>query len=337
MSLNRCRIIEVEYRGNRESVRHKITKGYFTTYIIRNKKILRGFMNERYCIDENKLPRRFPPQQQKVQPGIESEMIPRPIYDDPCYIGANKLKNKVALITGGDSGIGRAVAVAFAKEGASIAISYLYEDGDAEETKESVEQYGANCKLYRGDIRSEEFCHRLAEQVVNDFGGLDVLVNNAGVQFVQPSLNDIPARQLKLTFEVNVYPMFYLSQAALCYMKEGSTIINTASITAYQGNDKLIDYSSTKGAIVTFTRSLSQNLIGRNIRVNAVAPGPIWTPLIVSSFSPEEVAIFGQDVPMKRAGQPFELAPAYVYLASRDSTYVTGQVLHVNGGAMVES
>lgn len=289
------------------------------------------------CSSEKDLPRRFPAQHQEVQPGIESEMVPRPIYDDPCYVGCGKLKNKVALITGGDSGIGRAVAVAFAKEGANVAISYLYEEGDALETKECVERYGAKCKLYPGDIRHEAFCRKLVELVVSHFGGLDILVNNAGVQFPQPSIQEISKKQLYLTYEVNVFPMFYLTQEALCYMKEGSTIINTASVTAYEGNVQLIDYSSTKGAVVSFTRALSQTLTQRGIRVNAVAPGPIWTPLIVSSFSAEYVTTFGQEVPMKRAGQPFELAPTYVYLASRDSTYVTGQVLHVNGGTMTES
>lgn len=289
------------------------------------------------CISEKDLPRRFPAQHQDVQPGLESEMVPQPIYDDPCYVGCGKLKDKTALITGGDSGIGRAVAVAFAKEGADVAISYLYEENDARETKACVEYYGGKCVLYPGDIRSENFCRNLVQAVVSDFGSLDILINNAGVQFPQPSIEEISKQQLYMTFEVNVFPMFYLTQEALCYMKKGSTIVNTASVTAYEGNVQLIDYSSTKGAIVSFTRTLSQTLVKRGIRVNAVAPGPIWTPLIVSSFSADYVTAFGQEVPMKRAGQPFELAPAYVYLASRDSTYVTGQVLHVNGGTMTES
>lgn len=295
------------------------------------------YMKFKRCILENDLPRRFPPQHQEIQPGIESKMIPRPIYDDPCYLGASKLEDKVALITGGDSGIGRAVAIAFAKEGANVAISYLYEDEDALETKECVESYGRKCKLSPGDIRSESFCKELIHCVVEDFGSLDILVNNAGVQFPQPSIKEITINQLYLTYEVNVFPMFYLTQAALCYMKQGSTIINTASVTAYKGNVQLIDYSSTKGAVVSFTRTLSQSLVQKNIRVNAVAPGPIWTPLIVSSFSEDDVSKFGQDVPMKRAGQPYELAPTYVYLASNDSSYVTGQVLHVNGGTMTGS
>ena len=294
-------------------------------------------MNDKPCISEKKLPKRFPAQHQEVQPGIESAMIPRPIYDDPCYLGAGKLKDKVALITGGDSGIGRAVAVAFAKESACVAISYLYEDSDAQMTKEVVESYGAKCRLYRGDIRGEEFCRNLVCNVVSDFGALDILINNAGVQFPQPSIENISKDQLYMTYEVNVFPLFYLTQEALRYMGEGSCIINTASVTAYEGNVQLIDYSSTKGAVVSFTRALSQTLVKRGIRVNAVAPGPIWTPLIVSSFSADYVTTFGNEVPMKRAGQPYELAPTYVYLASRDSTYVTGQVLHVNGGTLTDS
>lgn len=289
------------------------------------------------CNLENELPKQFPAQHQDVQPGIESEMNPKPIYDDPCYVGCGKLKKKVALITGGDSGIGRAVAVAFAKEGADVAISYLSEENDALETKSSVEKYGAKCMLYPGDIRDEGFCKQLVSNVSSDFGALDILVNNAGVQFPQPSIEQISKEQLHLTFEVNVFPMFYLVKAALSHMKSGGAIINTTSVTAYEGNVQLIDYSSTKGAIVSFTRVLSQTVVGRGIRVNAVAPGPIWTPLIVASFAADDVKKFGQNTPMKRAGQPFELAPTYVYLASKDSSYVTGQVLHVNGGTMTES
>lgn len=289
------------------------------------------------CISEECLPKRFPAQHQEVQPGIECEMRPLPIYEDSCYVGSGKLKNKIALITGGDSGIGRAVAVAFAKECAHIAISYLYEECDAKKTKEVVESYGVKCMIYAGDIREEEFCRQLVCNVVSDFGGLDILVNNAGVQFPQPSIKEISKKQLYTTFEVNVFPLFYLTQEALCYMREGSSIINTASVTAYEGNVQLIDYSASKGAVVSFTRVLSQTLTDKKIRVNAVAPGPIWTPLIVSSFSADYVTTFGQETPMRRAGQPFELAPAYVYLASNDSSYVTGQVIHVNGGTMTES
>ena len=288
-------------------------------------------------IDFENLPKNFPPQHQKIQPGIESLMNPPPIFDNPSYKGSDKLKNKCVLITGGDSGIGRAVSIAFAKERANIVISYLYEDDDAETTKKLVEKYGGRCYIISGDISNKEFCKKLVKFTVHTLGGIDILINNAAVQFPQDSIECILESQLELTFKVNVYPIFYLTQEALKYMKRGSSIVNTASITAYQGRKELIDYASTKGAVVTFTRSLSQSLIKKGIRVNAVAPEPIWTPLIVSSYSAEQVANFGSDVPMKRAGQPFELAPAYVYLASDDSSYVTGQVIHVNGGAMVES
>ena len=293
-----------------------------------------------YCnnsINFEKLPKKFPPQPQSVQPGIESIMVPSPIFDNPDYKGSGKLKGKSVLITGGDSGIGRAVSIAFAKEGANIVISYLYENDDAETTKKYVEKYGGKCHLVPGDISNKNFCEKLVRFTVETLGGIDVLINNAGVQFPQNNINCISKEQLELTFKINIFSMFYLTQEALKYMKRGSTIVNTTSVTAYQGKENLIDYSSTKGAVVTFTRSLSQSIVKNGIRVNAVAPGPIWTPLIVSSFSEEEVSRFGSDVPMKRAGQPFELAPAYVYLASDDSSYVTGQVLHVNGGTMVDS
>ena len=294
-------------------------------------------MNEKTCISMNDLPKSFPAQHQAKQPGIESEMTPSPIFDDPCYKGSGKLKDKVALITGGDSGIGRAVAIAFAKEGAKVIISYLNEQQDAEQTKTYVESYGGCCDLVMGDLHSEAFCKQLVEHVIKEFGTLDILVNNAAVQYPQNSFKDITKEQLKTTFDVNLFSMFHITQAALKHMKQDSCIINTTSITAYEGHDKLIDYASTKGAIVSFTRSLSQSIISQGIRVNAVAPGPIWTPLIVSSFSKEEVSQFGKNTPMKRAGQPFELAPTYVYLASNDSSYVTGQVLHVNGGTIVGS
>lgn len=293
-----------------------------------------------YCdnsINFEKLPKKFSPQHQSVQPGIESIMVPNPIFDNPDYKGSGKLKGKSVLITGGDSGIGRAVSIAFAKEGANIVISYLYENDDAETTKQYVEKYGGKCYLVPGDISNKNFCEKLVKFTVETLGGIDVLINNAGVQFPQNNINCISQEQLELTFKINIFSMFYLTQEALKYMKRGSTIVNTTSVTAYQGKENLIDYSSTKGAVVTFTRSLSQSIVNKGIRVNAVAPGPIWTPLIASSFSEEEVANFGSDVPMKRAGQPFELAPAYVYLASDDSSYVTGQVLHVNGGTMVDS
>ena len=218
-----------------------------------------------------------------------------------------------------------------------MAIVYLNEQGDAGETKRCVEKYGQNCALLCGDIRREEDCRQMTEQAASLMGGLDILVNNAGVQFPQNSMEDITEEQLITTFQVNIFSMFFFVKAALAHMKKGSCIVNTASVTAYQGEADLIDYSATKGAVVSFTRSLSLSLADRGIRVNAVAPGPIWTPLIVSSFSPRKVAVFGQDVLMKRAGQPFELAPAYVYLASEDSSYVTGQVIHVNGGTITES
>ena len=289
------------------------------------------------CNKEEAFPTSFPPQHQCRQPGIEWEMRPRPVFEDPCYTGSCKLKGKTALITGGDSGIGRAAAIAFAKEGANLAIVYLNENEDAKETKKRIEELGRECILLCGDIRRESVCRQMVESTVSEMGSLDILVNNAGVQFPQNSIEDITEEQLGTTFQVNLFPMFFFVKAALPHMKRGDCIINTASVTAYEGEADLIDYSATKGAIVAFTRSLSLSLADRGIRVNAVAPGPIWTPLIVSSFRAEKVAVFGQDVPMKRAGQPCELAPAYVYLASGDSSYVTGQVIHVNGGTITGS
>lgn len=279
----------------------------------------------------------FPPQHQPQQPGLEYLMNPRPIYENPSYIGSCKLQNKVAFISGGDSGIGRAVAIAFAKEGADIAIAYLYEDRDAHETKARIEELGRRCHIFRTDLRSKAACTSVVEQTVQCYGRLDILVNNIAVQYPQDKLTDICEEQLEQTFRTNVFPYFYLTQAALPHLGHGSSIINTASITAYRGHKTLIDYSATKGAIVSFTRSLAMNLVDQGIRVNAVAPGPIWTPLIPSSFSAEEVAVFGTETPMKRAGQPFELAPAYVYLASNDSGYVTGETMHVNGGDFITS
>lgn len=279
----------------------------------------------------------FPPQHQDVQPGIESEMVPQPIFDNPDYVGSGKLKGKIALITGGDSGIGRAVAVAFAKEGADIAIVYLYERSDALETKSYVEKLNQRCLTIEGNLMDEDFCKAAVQKTVDAYGTLDILVNNAGVLFPQASLLDITAEQLERTFRTNVFAMFYLTKAALPHLKAGSSIISTASSTAYQGSENIIDYSSSKGAIVSFTRSLSLNLNPQHIRVNAVAPGPVWTPLIVSSQPAYVVKDTGLEVPFRRAGQPFELAPTYVYLASDDSGYVSGQVLHVNGGGMVES
>lgn len=276
-----------------------------------------------------------PPQEQKHQPGIESEMTPRPKSDDSKYKGSDKLRDKVALITGGDSGIGRAVAIFFAKEGADVAIVYLNEHDDAQETKRLVEQEGRKCLTIAGDIGEENFCQEAVQKTVDQFGKLNILVNNAAEQHPKENIEEITADQLERTFRTNIFSMFYLTKAALKHLKEGSAIINTTSVTAYQGNEKLLDYSSTKGAIVAFTRSLSQSLIEKGIRVNGVAPGPIWTPLIPSTFPPDKVASFGQQVPMKRAGQPEEIAPCYVFLASDDSSYMAGQILHPNGGEVV--
>ncbi|HSP22915.1 MAG TPA: SDR family oxidoreductase [Planococcus sp. (in: firmicutes)] len=274
----------------------------------------------------------LPPQQQERQPGFESEMEPRPDFKENLAGKAHRLPDKTALVTGGDSGIGRAVSVAFAKEGADVAIMYLDEHGDAEETKKLVEQEGRRCILIAGDIGDETFCQDSVRKVMDEFGKLDILVNNAAEQHVQESLKDISAEQLERTFRTNVFGMFHLTKAALDHLKPGSSIINTTSITAFQGMPELIDYSATKGAILSFTRALAGSLAKEGIRVNGVAPGPIWTPLIPASFAAEKVAKFGQSTPLGRPGQPDELAPGYVYLASDDSSYVTGQVLHINGG-----
>lgn len=278
-----------------------------------------------------------PPQHQETQPGRQDQMEPQPETIRDSYRGSGKLKDRVALITGGDSGIGRAVAVAFAREGADVAIVYLEETRDAEDTQAMVEGEGGRCELIRGDISKRQFCDRAVERTVRKLGRLDVLINHAAVQFPKDSLEEIDDEQLERTFRTNILSMFYLTRAALPHLKKqaGSTIINTTSVTAYRGSEHLIDYSSTKGAIVTFTRSLSGNLAKEGIRVNAVAPGPIWTPLIPATFPEEKVASFGGDVPMERPGQPEEVAPAYVYLASADSSYMTGQVLHINGGEIV--
>jgi NAD(P)-dependent dehydrogenase (short-subunit alcohol dehydrogenase family) len=278
-----------------------------------------------------------PPQHQNQQPGHESEMTPRPQFDDAQYRGSGKLSGKVALITGGDSGIGRAVAIAYAKEGADVAIAYLNEQEDAEETKRHVEQEGRRCLTIAGDIGDEQFCQQAVQQTVSQLGKLDILVNNAAEQHPQQSIEDISAEQLERTFRTNIFSMFYLTKAALPHLHEGSAIINTTSVTAYKGNQQLLDYSATKGAIVAFTRSLSQSLVEKGIRVNGVAPGPIWTPLIPATFPEDKVASFGAQVPMQRAGQPEEVAPSYVFLASKDSSYMSGQVLHPNGGEVVNA
>lgn len=273
-------------------------------------------------------------QHQEQQPGIESRMNPRPVFDNPDYTGSGKLKDKVAIITGGDSGQGRAIACAYAKEGADIVIVYLNEHSDAEETKQYVEQYDRQCVTMAGDIGNEAFCKQIVTETIAKFGRLDILVNNAAEQHVQISLEHITSEQMERTFRTNFYSIFYLSKAVLPHMKPGSTIINAASLTAYEGNEQLIDYSATKGAIVAFTRSLSKSLIASGIRVNGVVPGTIWTPLIPASFPPDQVANWGAQTPMKRAGQPYEIAPAYVYLASDDSSYVSGQFVHITGGVI---
>jgi NAD(P)-dependent dehydrogenase (short-subunit alcohol dehydrogenase family) len=278
-----------------------------------------------------------PPQHQNQQPGIEAEMTPKPKSQDSKYRAAGKLEGKVALITGGDSGIGRSVAILYAQEGADVAIVYLNEDQDAEETKRLVEAQGKRCLTIKGDLGEEQFCQQAVQQTVQELGHLDILVNNAAEQHPQESIEKISAEQLERTFRTNIFSMFFLTKAALPHLKEGSSIINTTSVTAYKGNPQLLDYSSTKGAIVAFTRSLSQSLVEKGIRVNGVAPGPIWTPLIPSTFPEEKVKSFGKQVPMQRAGQPEEVAPSYVFLASDDSSYMSGQILHPNGGEVVNA
>ena len=278
---------------------------------------------------------KFPPQHQNEQPGVESEMSPKPLSMDSAYKGSGKLNNKIAIITGGDSGIGKAVAIYFAKEGSDVVIVYLNEHQDAEETKKLVEAEGRKCLLLAGDIGDEAFSQEIVTKTIEQFGKINILVNNAAEQHPQKSLLDITTQQLEKTFRTNIFGYFYLTKAVLPHLHKGSTIINTASITAYEGHEELIDYSATKGAIVSFTRSLAKSLAPQGIRVNGVAPGPIWTPLIPSTFTAEKVVNFGTDTPIGRAGQPFELAPGYVYLASEDSAYVSGQILHINGGKII--
>lgn len=276
-----------------------------------------------------------PAQHQNHQPGAEKEMNPLPLTEDNDYKGSGKLASKVALITGGDSGIGEAVAIAYAKEGADIAIVYLNEHEDAQNTKKQIEEEGQSCLLLPGDIGDEAFATNVVQQVIEHFGRLDILINNAAEQHPQMGIEEISAEQLEKTFRTNVFSMFYLTKAALPHLKKGSAIINTSSVTAYEGNEQLIDYSSTKGAITTFTRSLAKSLVGKGIRVNSVAPGPIWTPLIPSTFSAEKVKNFGTNTPMGRPGQPEELASAYVLLGSDGSSYMTGQTIHINGGQFI--
>jgi NAD(P)-dependent dehydrogenase (short-subunit alcohol dehydrogenase family) len=286
-------------------------------------------------MSQGQQPRTMPPQHQDRQPGIESQMTPRPRAEDQQYRGSSKLHGRVAIITGGDSGIGRAVAIMYAREGADVAVVYLNEHQDAKETKRLVEKEGRRCLVIAGDIGDESFCREAVQQAIRELGRLDILVNNAAEQHPQDSIEQISAEQLERTFRTNIFGMFFMTKAAMPHLKEGSAIVNTTSVTAYKGSPQLLDYSATKGAIVAFTRSLSQGLAEKGIRVNAVAPGPIWTPLIPSTFPEDKVASFGADVPLERPGQPEEVAPSYVFLASDDSSYMTGQVLHPNGGSVV--
>ena len=277
----------------------------------------------------------IPAQHQDHQPGLEKEMVPAPISEELGQKGSDKLRGKSALITGGDSGIGRAVAIAFAREGADVAIVYLNEHQDAQDTQKMVERHGRKCLLIHGDIGEEEFCRSAVDQAERELGSLSILVNNAAEQHPQDSIENISEEQLVRTFRTNVFSFFFMSKAAIEKMKDGGAIINTTSVTAYKGSPELLDYSASKGAIVAFTRSLSKSIVDKGIRVNAVAPGPVWTPLIPSTFTPDKVDTFGEDTPMHRAGQPEEIAPSYVFLASDDSSYMTGQVLHPNGGEVV--
>lgn len=274
----------------------------------------------------------FPPQHQDKQPGMEYLMTPKPIFNNPYYRASGKLYNKVAIITGGDSGIGRATAIGFAKEGASVVIAYYDEHKDAKYTKEFIEGIGGKCLLLSGDIKDTNFCDKIIEETIKTFGKVDILVNNAGVQYQQKSLLDITDEQFDLTMKTNIYSMFYLTKRVLKHMKSGASIINVTSITTFKGEPELIDYVTSKGAIVGFTRSLATNLADKNIRVNAVSPGVFWTPLQPACWEAEKIPTLGSDAPMGRAGHPYEIAPLFIYLASDDSSYVTGQIMHINGG-----
>jgi NAD(P)-dependent dehydrogenase (short-subunit alcohol dehydrogenase family) len=277
------------------------------------------------------------PRQHQRRPGSEERMKPVPVSEDASDIGTGKLFNKIALITGGDSGIGKAVAILFAKEGAHIAIAYLNEHEDARKTKNIIEGYGRKCLLLPGDIGKEKHCQVVVKKTVAAFGRIDILVNNAAIHYERKRPEDIDTKTMVRTFSVNIFSFFWITQAALPYMKKNTCIINSSSVTAYRGSAGLIDYAATKGAIVSFTRSLSASLVKRGIRVNGVAPGPVWTPLIPSSFKGKRVAAHGSDVPMGRAGEPAEIAPAYLFLASDDAAYLTGQFIHPNGGEIVNT
>ncbi len=275
-----------------------------------------------------------PPQQQE-EPGEESKMTPTPESENTNYKAANKFAGKTVIITGGDSGIGKSCAITFAKEGANIAIIYNESDDDATKTKDRVEKLGQKCLLIKGDVGSKSFCEKAVADTVGTFERVDILINNAAEQHPQENIEAISEEQLRRTFQTNIFSMFFMTQAVIPHLREGSSIINTASVTAYQGREQLIDYASTKGAIVSFTRSLALNLAKKRIRVNSVAPGPIWTPLIPSTFPPEKVEKFGTDTPMGRVGQPYEVATCFLFLASDDASYITGQTIHVNGGSSV--
>lgn len=274
------------------------------------------------------------PRQVQARPGTEKKMHPKP-DSEPVYPSSGRLHNKKMFITGGDSGIGKAVALLFAKEGADVAIVYLSESKDAAETKKEIEGYGRTCLLIRGDLSKESFCKKAVAETIKKLGRIDILINNAAVHYEAKRIEDITAAKLHKTFAVNIFAMFHIVKAALQHMKKGSCIINTSSVTAYRGSKHLLDYSATKGAIVSFTRSLSANLVKRGIRVNGVAPGPIWTPLIPASFSANRVSHHGSQAPMERAGEPAEVAPAFLFLASEDASYITGQFIHPNGGEII--
>ena len=283
-------------------------------------------------------PTSLPPQQQSHQPGLEEEMNPRPEYIRANYRGSGKLQDKVALITGGDSGIGRAVAVHFAREGADVALSFKAEEQtDADETRQLVEQEGRRCLLLPGDLRDLHYCEAIVAQTVQELGQLNIVVSNAAEQFTSTDVAELPNEQFEDTFQVNFFPLVRVVKAALPHLHEGDSIIATSSINAYRGNQQLVDYSSTKGAITAYIRSIAQQLAEKKIRANTVAPGPIWTPLIPASFPADKVAKFGQDTTMKRPGQPSEVAPAYVFLASEDASYITGQAIHPNGGEVLNT